>query len=177
MKKIMLILAVIAIAAGSYLITQDKDLSSKNNKKQEKNLKNNAVKDKANNKSNDGDSKMITLPSGLKYIALHSGNGETTAKPGQVVSVHYTGWLEKANGEPDLDRKFDSSVDRGEPFKFNVGIGQVIKGWDEALLAMRKGDKWRLIIPSNLGYGDRGYPGVIPGKATLIFDVELLDIK
>lgn len=118
---------------------------------------------------------LITRPSGLSFQILDHGTGETTPKPGQRVSVHYTGWLDEGNGIPG--KKFDSSVDRGAPFTFVIGRNQVIKGWDEGLLEMKVGEKRRLIIPSALGYGPSGYPGAIPGNATLIFDVELLEIK
>ncbi len=112
--------------------------------------------------------KEITTESGLKYIVLKEGAG-AVPKKGDMVKAHYTGWL--VNGT-----KFDSSVDRGEPLKFQVGVGQVIKGWDEALLSMKVGEKRKLTIPGNLAYGKKGYPGVIPPDATLIFDVELLEI-
>ena len=110
----------------------------------------------------------ITTASGLQYVELTVGNGET-AQPGQTVIVHYTGWLE--NG-----KKFDSSLDRGQPFSFPLGTGRVIKGWDEGVQGMKVGGKRKLIIPSNLGYGARGAGAVIPPHATLIFEVELLGI-
>lgn len=108
----------------------------------------------------------VTTSSGLQYIDLTVGAG-ATAQAGQTVSVHYTGWLENGN-------KFDSSVDRGQPFSFPLGAGRVIKGWDEGVQGMKVGGKRKLIIPSNLGYGARGAGGVIPPNATLIFEVELL---
>ncbi len=110
----------------------------------------------------------ITTPSGLKYVVVAEGEGDTP-NSGNVVSVHYTGKL--LNGT-----KFDSSVDRGQPIDFPVGKGQVIKGWDEALLDMKKGEKRVLIIPPELGYGPAGR-GPIPPNAYMVFDVELLDFK
>lgn len=111
----------------------------------------------------------LTTPSGLKVEVLQEGNGPVAQK-GQTVVVHYTGTLE--NG-----KKFDSSRDRGEPFSFVLGAGQVIRGWDEGLALMNVGTRARLTIPPELGYGSRGAGGVIPPNATLIFDVELVGIK
>ena len=121
------------------------------------------------NESSASDGKEITTSSGLQYIDQVVGTGET-AKAGQTVSVHYTGWL--TNG-----KKFDSSVDRGQPFSFRLGVGQVIKGWDEGVQGMKIGGKRKLTIPSNLGYGARGAGGLIPPHATLVFDVELLGVQ
>lgn len=115
------------------------------------------------------DANVVTTPSGLKYVDLEEGTG-ATPEPGQTVTVHYTGTLE--NG-----KKFDSSRDRNQPFKFKIGQGQVIKGWDEGLSTMKVGGRRKLIIPSELGYGARGAGGVIPPNATLIFDVELLKVS
>ncbi|MDH4152632.1 MAG: FKBP-type peptidyl-prolyl cis-trans isomerase [Nitrospira sp.] len=116
-----------------------------------------------------GSNQEVTTPSGLKYVDQVVGTGEA-AVAGQNVSVHYTGWLE--NG-----KKFDSSVDRGQPFSFPLGAGRVIKGWDEGVQGMKVGGKRKLTIPSDLGYGSRGAGGVIPPNATLIFDVELLGVR
>ncbi|TWH39839.1 peptidylprolyl isomerase [Dulcicalothrix desertica PCC 7102] len=115
------------------------------------------------------DENIITTPSGLKYVEIQEGTGETP-QTGQTVQVHYTGTLEDGT-------KFDSSRDRGQPFKFNIGRGQVIKGWDEGLSTMKVGGRRKLIIPSELGYGARGAGGVIPPYSTLIFDVELLGVN
>lgn len=117
--------------------------------------------------------KMVTLPSGLKYEQLKAGTG-AEAVSGKSISVHYTGWLDE-NGKKG--RKFDSSVDRNEPFDFVLGSGHVIKGWDEGCAGMKVGEKRTLTIPAALGYGPMGYPPVIPGNATLIFDVELLGVS
>lgn len=114
-------------------------------------------------------SNVVTTNSGLKYEVIQEGTGPGAAA-GQSVSVHYTGWLE--NGT-----KFDSSLDRGQPFGFHLGAGQVIKGWDEGVAGMKAGEKRKLTIPSNLGYGSRGAGGVIPPNATLIFEVQLLSFK
>jgi FKBP-type peptidyl-prolyl cis-trans isomerase FkpA len=111
--------------------------------------------------------------SGLMYEIIQEGSGESP-KNGQPVTVDYTGWLDD-NGKPGT--KFDSSVDRGKPFTFILGIGQVIKGWDEGVAGMKVGEKRRLFIPADLGYGSRGAGGLIPPNAGLIFDVELLNIS
>ena len=112
---------------------------------------------------------MITSKSGLKYEDLNEGTG-AAAKSGDTVEVHYTGWL--TNGT-----KFDSSVDRGQPFSFRLGAGRVIKGWDEGVAGMKVGGKRKLSIPPDLGYGNRGAGSAIPPNAELIFEVELLKIK
>ena len=112
---------------------------------------------------------LATTATGLQYQDLVVGSG-LEAKTGDTVSVHYTGWLEDGT-------KFDSSLDRNQPFEFTLGLGKVIKGWDEGVAGMRTGGKRKLIIPPDLGYGSSGAGGVIPPNATLIFEVELLDIK
>ena len=118
-------------------------------------------------------SAAVTTPSGLQIIDTQVGTG-ATPRPGQICVVHYTGWLYQ-NGAKG--RKFDSSVDRGQPFEFPVGRQRVIPGWDEGIATMKVGGKRTLIIPPELGYGARGAGSVIPPNATLIFDVELLDVK
>lgn len=115
------------------------------------------------------DSKTVTTASGLKYTDVVVGKGASPVA-GKQVKVHYTGTLE--NG-----KKFDSSVDRNDPFSFTIGVGQVIPGWDEGVMTMKVGGKRKLIIPSKLGYGASGAGGVIPPNATLLFDVELLDVS
>ena len=109
-----------------------------------------------------------TTASGLQYWDITMGTG-TEAAPGQEVKVHYTGWL--TDGQ-----KFDSSVDRGEPFSFHLGAGEVIPGWDQGVAGMKVGGKRQLKIPPTLGYGERGAGGVIPPNATLVFDVQLLSV-
>ncbi|CAB9519210.1 FKBP-type 22 kDa peptidyl-prolyl cis-trans isomerase [Seminavis robusta] len=115
---------------------------------------------------------FVTTESGLKYKVTKEGNG-SVPPAGATVQAHYTGWLDEFNSI----KKFDSSRDRGRPFSFRVGAGQVIRGWDEAFSTMSVGERRQLVIPSRLGYGDRGAGGIIPGGATLYFDVELLAIK
>jgi peptidylprolyl isomerase len=117
--------------------------------------------------------KPVTTPSGLQIIDTKVGTG-ASPKAGQTCVMHYTGWLYE-NGAKG--KKFDSSVDRGEPFEFPIGRGQVIAGWDEGVGSMKVGGKRTLIIPAALGYGARGAGGVIPPNATLMFDVELLGVK
>ena len=116
---------------------------------------------------------VIEMPNGLKYTDTKTGDG-ATATPGSKVSVHYTGWV-YTNGTKGA--KFDSSVDRGQPFQFTLGAHQVIAGWDEGVAGMKVGGKRTLIIPPELGYGARGAGGVIPPNATLMFDVELLGVQ
>lgn len=112
---------------------------------------------------------IITTNSGLKIAVLKEGSGQE-AKLGNIVSVHYTGQFEDG-------RKFDSSVDRGQPFQFTLSKGQVIDGWIEGVAGMKIGEKRKLIIPPHLAYGERGHPGGIPPNSTLVFEVELLGVK
>ncbi|KAL7452315.1 hypothetical protein ACHAWC_004037 [Mediolabrus comicus] len=113
----------------------------------------------------------ITTKSGIRYLITKEGNGAVPSA-GQTVKAHYTGWLDGF----DSEKKFDSSRDRGRPFTFKVGAGQVIRGWDESFLTMKVGERRKIILPARLAYGDRGAGGIIPGGATLYFDVELLGI-
>jgi peptidylprolyl isomerase len=127
-----------------------------------------AAQEQSGNKEKTAAVKTVTTASGLKYTDVKVGSGASPVK-GKQVKVHYTGTLE--NG-----KKFDSSVDRNEPFTFIIGVGQVIPGWDEGVMSMKVGGKRKLVIPSKLGYGAAGAGGVIPPNATLLFDVELLDV-
>lgn len=117
--------------------------------------------------------KMTTTASGLQYEDGKVGTGAEATK-GKNVTVNYTGWLNEKGAK---GKKFDSSLDRNTPFKFTLGLGMVIPGWDEGVAGMKVGGKRTLMIPSKLGYGERGAGGVIPPNADLIFDVELLDVK
>jgi FKBP-type peptidyl-prolyl cis-trans isomerase len=112
---------------------------------------------------------LTKTPSGLQYQDVVTGTGPE-ARPGQVAVVHYTGWLTDGT-------KFDSSRDRGEPFSFPIGQGQVIAGWDQGVAGMKVGGRRKLLIPAELGYGEMGSPPVIPPSATLVFDVELLKLQ
>ncbi len=114
--------------------------------------------------------KAVVLPDGLEYVDLRKGTG-AEAKSGKVVLVHYTGWL------ADSKKKFDSSVDRHEPIKFTLGVGMVIKGWDEGLEGMKVGGRRQLHIPAKLGYGERGAGAAIPPNADLVFDVALVGVQ
>ncbi|OFY23738.1 MAG: hypothetical protein A2W98_09800 [Bacteroidetes bacterium GWF2_33_38] len=111
----------------------------------------------------------MTTKSGLKYIIVEKGNGKKAGKGSNNAKVHYTGFFNDG-------RIFDSSVKRGEPFKFEIGAGQVIKGWDEGLALMQEGDKFRFIIPFELAYGEAGRPPQIPAKSELTFDIELIEV-
>lgn len=116
----------------------------------------------------------VKTGSGLQYQDIVVGKG-VLATPGKGVQVHYTGWLQNPDGSNG--QKFDSSRDRGDPFAFALGGGQVIRGWDEGVAGMRVGGQRKLIIPAAIGYGARGAGGVIPPNATLLFDVELLGVR
>ena len=117
--------------------------------------------------------KAMTTETGLKIIDTTVGTG-ASPKSGQTCVMHYTGWLSEGG---EKGRKFDSSVDRGAPFEFPIGMKRVIAGWDEGVATMKVGGKRTLIIPSDLGYGSRGAGSAIPPNATLVFDVELLGVK
>lgn len=132
-----------------------------------------ACSDNSNNNSGNQ-----TMQENASFIKTDTVIGEgATAETGQNVSVHYTGWLFDAKADDKRGAKFDSSVDRGDPFEFPLGAGRVIKGWDEGVAGMKIGGKRTLTIPPEMGYGANGAGGVIPPNATLIFDVELLAIK
>ena len=120
-----------------------------------------------------GETTITTMPSGLGYEDHVVGTGDMPQK-GQMVTVHYTGWLSEEGAK---GKKFDSSRDRGQPFAFKLGVGQVIAGWDQGVATMQVGGQRTLLIPAALGYGGRGAGSVIPPGATLIFDVELLEFN
>lgn len=126
--------------------------------------------------STQGVSKLDATPSELQKIDVKQGNGDE-AVSGKAVVVNYTGWLYDPTAPDHKGKKFDSSLDRNVPFGFILGAGRVIKGWDQGVAGMKVGGQRTLVIPPTLGYGDRGAGGVIPPNATLIFDVELLQIK
>ena len=160
---IVLVILIVLLLFGAILLTSD-------NKDEElyqdeiifkDNIKENSIEE--NNQSNK--EKME-----LKIEVLQEGDGETVTKKGDTISVHYTGTLEDGT-------KFDSSIDRGEPFSFIIGAGQVIQGWEQGTLDMKVGEKRKLTIPAELGYGSRGAGATIPPNATIIFDIELMDIQ
>ncbi len=128
---------------------------------------------KAKDKTDAKEKKMTKTDSGLEYRDTKEGDGAKPEK-GQTCVMHYTGWLWE---DGKKGKKFDSSHDHGEPFEFPIGKKKVIGGWDEGVLSMKTGGKRELLIPPDLGYGKRGYPGAIPPNATLFFEVELLKVK
>jgi len=150
-----IVIAILILGGAAFLVYM-----SSQNKQSENNPSAAGLPDTSN---------LTTTASGLQYKDVTVGNG-TEAKQGDTVSVHYTGWLTDGT-------KFDSSVDRGQPFNFPLGTGRVIAGWDEGVAGMKVGGKRKLVIPSDLGYGARGAGSVIPPNATLVFEVELLGIK
>lgn len=124
---------------------------------------------------NNTKSQEKTHASGLKSLILKEAPANAPAvKPGQMVRVHYTGWLFDPSKPESKGTKFDSSVDRGQPFEFKLGAGMVIRGWDEGVALMKVGEERRFIIPANLAYGSRSVGNVIPANATLVFDVKVL---
>ncbi len=163
-KKLSVVLGLIAFFVASFTVNQC--LATPKVMIVYKSQEDIEKEQKALNEKEQG--KMTTTTSGLKYEDIKPGEG-LAPKKGDSVVVHYTGWL--VDG-----KKFDSSVDRGEPFKFILGVGQVIKGWDEGVLSMKVGGRRKLTIPAELGYGARGAGAVIPPNSTLIFDVELLEV-
>jgi FKBP-type peptidyl-prolyl cis-trans isomerase len=132
----------------------------------------------ANNSNDEAPAMSSNAPAvnALGITDVKVGSGAEVTK-GQSAVVHYTGWLYAPGAPEDKGKKFDSSRDRGEPFSFRVGGGEVIKGWDQGVAGMKVGGQRRLVIPAELGYGSRGAGGVIPGGATLLFDVELVGIR
>lgn len=171
MKKIALSL----ITGASLLLTTGCNCQKTNNttKAQTNNPEIKITTPNANSKETKTMDTIKRSASGLGYEVLKPGTG-AKPKAGQTVTVHYTGYLDD-NGKPG--KKFDSSVDRGTPFSTAIGVGRVIAGWDEGLQNMQVGEKCRLFIPANLGYGARGAGAAIPPNANLIFDVELLAVK
>ena len=166
-KEILSLVSLLTLSLFTVSCTQSKQAD----------LTNNSGQNKTNNSMSNSDSQTAnseaafqTTSSGLQIQDSTVGSGDT-AQAGKSVSVHYTGTLYPSG------KKFDSSLDRGEPFEFNLGAGQVIKGWDEGVAGMKVGGKRVLIIPANLGYGDMGAPPVIPPGATLKFEVELLKVN
>lgn len=166
---IVLVILIVLLVFGTILLTgnnkneelQGNDIIFKDNGKEDSVIQeNNTKEDNQSNKE-----KME-----LKIEVLQEGDGETVTKKDDTISVHYTGTLEDGT-------KFDSSIDRGEPFSFTIGAGQVIQGWEQGTLDMKVGEKRKLTIPAELGYGSAGAGNVIPPNATIIFDIELMGIQ
>lgn len=160
---LIIIIAVLLIGGGIYLVKNSSDENMPAYDTAEKNMS--SENQDINNTSPVEETKEVEM----QIIVIKEGAGNVAQK-GDVVTVHYTGWLED-------DTKFDSSVDRGAPFSFVLGAGEVIQGWDAGVAGMTIGEVRKLIIPPELAYGDRGIPGAIPPNATLIFTVEMLAIK
>lgn len=159
-KKVLAAIVLILVVVGAFLVL-------KNNETEK--MSNNPVNSEPKTEAVASSSGQIVTESGLKIEEIKVGEGKEV-KPGDTVTIHYAGTLE--NG-----KKFDSSYDRNEPFQTQIGVGQVIEGWDEGVVGMKVGGKRKLTIPSDLAYGERGAGGVIPPNATLIFELELLDVK
>ena len=155
---IVLVVLIVLLVFGTILLTG-------NNKNGELQGNDIIFKDNTKEDNQSNEEKME-----LKIEVLQEGDGETVTKKGDTISVHYTGTLEDGT-------KFDSSIDRGEPFSFIIGAGQVIQGWEQGTLDMKVGEKRKLTIPSELGYGSRGAGVTIPPNATIIFDIELMDVQ
>ena len=169
-KSILLIIIAVIAIVGFYFLFQNSQNKNNENEKQEINSSENSEQQEADSSlenEEESEKEVKKKNQELEIEILKEGTGEE-AKNNNKVTVHYTGTLE--NGI-----KFDSSLDRGDPFVFTLGIGQVIKGWDQGVLGMKVGEKRKLTIPSELGYGSRG-AGLIPPNATLIFEVELLEV-
>jgi len=171
---------ILSLATGLFLLTSCHNITpgctsceSAKNKRKEAKKEAKKPENKNNKKGHTIMTGITRTPSGLGYEVIKAGTGAKPTK-GQTVVVHYTGWLDD-NGKPG--RKFDSSVDRNDPFETQIGVKRVIAGWDEAVLNMQVGEKVRLYIPADLGYGARGAGAAIPPHANLIFDVELIAIK
>jgi len=161
--SLVVVLIIIAIGLGLYFILRDKESGLElNNMDEENNLIKEDEKDEEVSQVGDGESYV-------EIVILEPGDG-IEAKSGDAVTVHYEGTLEDGT-------KFDSSIDRGEPFVFTLGAGRVIAGWEIGVDGMKVGEKRKLVIPSEFAYGERGVPGAIPSNATLIFQVELLGIN
>ncbi|BAZ86027.1 FKBP-type peptidyl-prolyl cis-trans isomerase [Dolichospermum compactum] len=172
MKGIFLSVVLMLVCVGILVFTQisgQKDAAIGNSPQTQPTTTVTQEKNTPTKSNTMSEANAVTTASGLKYIELQEGDG-ATPQTGQTVEVHYTGTLE--NGT-----KFDSSRDRNQTFKFKIGTGQVIKGWDEGVISMKVGGRRQLIIPSELGYGARGAGGVIPPNSTLIFDVELISAQ
>ena len=189
---IVLVILIVLLLLGAILLTGDNkneelyqdEIIFKDNVKENSAIKENSIKENNNTEEENDIEKDNTIKENnikednqsnkekmeLKIEVLQEGDGETVTKKGDTISVHYTGTLEDGT-------KFDSSIDRGEPFLFTIGAGQVIQGWEQGTLDMKVGEKRKLTIPAELGYGSSGAGNLIPPNATIIFDIELMGIQ
>ena len=176
MKYIVTAVVVAAVAFGIYCIAQKKEAPSQSEVTPSETPQETAQTQGTTMAETNNNTEFVTLDSGLQYRVLKEGSG-AQAQAGDLATVHYTGWLYAEAAPEYKGNKFDSSVDRGQPFQFGIDSGMVIRGWDEGVALMKEGDKRTFILPAELAYGSNAVGGIIPANATLVFDVELLKLN